>query len=330
MGVNFYTYGSEGKLFVPIEKWEHIEGSGGMVSPKVDTLSLRVWVSVINKALLCHSEHGFDAAFPYLKQLMDLLDKPVEASTLKEFCSKTKALSTDYASIVMDHEGCHDRLKKLIQQLLDDVKQANEEESRWRAFARLCRFYEGCIAIASPYWMQHGQMLWEYAAAYAGVAHGGLFGKSDDVDIHTYWWFDAVSWDVHLLDTKPCVQSVEHAKNFIGDSFRHVILSGSFGQDWDYSISNDTFWLIRSLTRRPTISHLWGLYGDYMAAREFGRNFNYFDRMDEEKIKAMTEPVKRIGIINAFRNDAYVLELDSVPKEAETVWKDMWERGFKS
>ena len=93
MGVNFYTYGSEGKLFVPIEKWEHIEGSGGMVSPKVDTLSLRVWVSVINKALLCHSEHGFDAAFPYLKQLMDLLDKPVEASTLKEFCNKTKALS---------------------------------------------------------------------------------------------------------------------------------------------------------------------------------------------------------------------------------------------
>lgn len=330
MGVNFYADSSEGKLFIPIEKWEHIEGLGGMVSPKVDMLSARVWVEIINKALLCHSEHGFDAAFPYLKPLMDLLDKPVGASTLKEFCSRTKALSTDYAMIVTDHKGCHDRLKKLIQQLLDDAKYADTNEDNWRTFARLCRFYDGCIAIASPYWLQHGKMLWEYVAAYAGVAHRDLLSKSDNVDIHTYWWFDAVSWDVSLLDTKLCAQSVEHAKNFIGDSFRHVILSGSFGQDWDYFISNDTFWLIRSLTRRPTISHLWGLYGDFMAARKFGRNFNYFDMQNPEEIKVMTETVKRIGIINAFRNDAYILELDSVPKNAEIVWKDMWERGFKS
>lgn len=46
MGVNFYADSSEGKLFIPIEKWEHIEGSGGMVSPKVDLLSARVWVDV--------------------------------------------------------------------------------------------------------------------------------------------------------------------------------------------------------------------------------------------------------------------------------------------
>ena len=326
MGVSFYPYGSEGKLFVPIEKWEHIEGPGGMVSPKVDTLSFRVWVSVINKSLLCDSEHGFDAAFPYLKQLMDVLDKPAEASTLKEFCSKTKALSTDYASIVMDHEGCHIRLKKLIQQLLDDVRQADTAESRWRAFARLCRFYEGCVAIASPYWMQHGQMLWEYVAAFSGVAHRDLQGKSDEADIHSYWWFDAVSWDVSLLDTKLCAQSVEHAKNFIGSSFQHVELAGSFGRDWDYFVSNNTLWLIRCLTRRPTISHLWGLYGDAFCARKFGRNLLFFNQPEPDEIKTMMEPVKRIGIINAFRNDAYVLELDSVSKHAETVCEDMWKQ----
>lgn len=326
MGVSFYPYGSEGKLFVPIEKWEHIEGPGGMVSPKVDTLSFRVWVNVINKSLLCDSEHGFDAAFPYLKPLMDLLDKPAEASTLKEFCSKTKALSTDYASIVMDHEGCHIRLKKLIQQLLDDVRQADTAESRWRAFARLCRFYEGCVAIASPYWVQHGKMLWEYAAAYAGVARGDLFGKSDNVDIHTYWWFDAVSWDVHLLDTKLCAQSVDNAKHFVGPLFQPVCIAGSFGQDWDYFISNDTFWLIRSLTRRPTILHLWGLYGDAFCARKFGRNLLFFNQPVPDEIKAMMEPVKRIGIINVFRNDAYVLELDSVSKNAEIVCEDIWKQ----
>lgn len=326
MGVSFYTYGSEGKLFVPIEKWEHIEGPGGMVSPKVDTLSFRVWVNVINKSLLCDSEHGLDAAFPYLKQLMDLLDKPAEASTLKEFCSKTKALSTDYASIVMDHEGCHTRLKKLIQQLLDDVRQADTAESRWQAFARLCRFYEGCVAIASPYWMQHGQMLWEYVAAYSGVAHRDWFGKSDDVDIHSYWWFDAVSWDVHLLDTKLCAQSVDNARHFVGSLFQPVCMAGSFGQDWDYFVSNDTFWLIRSLTRRPTISHLWGLYGDAFCARKFGRNLLFFNQPEPDEIKAMMEPVTRIGIINAFRNDAYVLELDSVSKNAEIVCEDIWKQ----
>lgn len=326
MGVSFYTYGSEGKLFVPIEKWEHIEGPGGVVSPKVDTLSFRVWVNVINKSLLCDSEHGFDAAFPYLKQLMDVLDKPAEASTLKEFCSKTKVLSTDYASIVMDHEGCHTRLKKLIQQLLDDVRQADTAESRWRAFARLCRFYEGCVAIASPYWMQHGKMLWEYAAAYAGVARGDLFGKSDNVDIHSYWWFDAVSWDVHLLDTKLCAQSVDNAKHFIGSSFQHVELAGSFGQDWDYFVSDNTFWLVRCLTRRPTISHLRGLYGDAFCARKFGRNLLFFNQPEPDEIKAMMESVKRIGIINAFRNDVYVLELDSVSKNAEIVCEDKWKQ----
>lgn len=153
MGVSFYTYGREGKPFVPIEKWTHLEGPGGVTDTKVDALSFRVWVNMISKALLCDSEQGFDAAFPYLKQLMDLLDKPADAATLKEFCSGTKVLSTDYALIVTDHEICHTRLKKLIQQLLDDVRQADTAESRWRAFARLCRFYEGCIAIASPYWM---------------------------------------------------------------------------------------------------------------------------------------------------------------------------------
>lgn len=324
MGVSFYPYGSEGKLFVPIEKWEHIEGPGGMVSPKVDTLSFRVWVSVINKSLLCDSEHGFDAAFPYLKQLMDVLDKPAEASTLKEFCSRTKALSTDYASIVMDHEGCHVRLKKLIQQLLDDAKYADTNEDNWRAFARLCRFYEGCIAIASPYWMQHGQMLWEYVAAFSGVAHRDLQGKSDDADIHSYWWFDVVSWDVSLLDTKLCAQSVKHAKNFIGNSFQHVELAGSFGRDWDYFVSDNTLWLVRCLTRRPTISHLWGLYGDAFCARKFGRNLLFFNQPAPDVIKSLMEPVKRIGIINAFRNDAYVLELDSVSKHAEIVCEDMW------
>lgn len=326
MGVSFYTYGREGKQFVPIEKWEHIEGPGGVTDTKVDMLSARVWVNVINKALLCHSEYGFDAAFPYLKPLMDLLDKPVDAATLKEFCSRTKVLSTDYALIMTDHDGCHARLKKLIQQLLDDIKQANDDKSRWRAFARLCRFYEGCIAIAYPYWMQHGQMLWEYVAAYSGVAHRDLQGRSDDADIHSYWWFDAVSWDVSLLDTKLCAQSVEHAKHFIGSSFQHVELAGSFGQDWDYFISDDTFWLIRSLTRRPTISHLWGLYGDAFCARNFGRNLLFFNQPEPDEIKAMMEPVKRVGIINAFRNDAYVLELDSVSKDAEIVCEDMWKQ----
>ena len=41
---------------------------------------------------------------------------------------------------------------------------------------------------------------------------------------------------------------------------------------------------------------------------------------------SVTEPVKRIGIINAFRNDAYVLELDSVSKNAEIVCEDMWKQ----
>lgn len=226
MGVSFYTYGREGKPFVSIEKWTRLEGPGGVADTKVDALSFRVWVNMINKALLCDSEHGFGAAFPYLKPLMDLLDKPVDAATLKEFCSKTKALSTDYVSIVMDHEGCHTRLKKLIQQLLDDVRQADTAESRWRAFARLCRFYEGCIAIASPYWMQHGQMLWEYVAAYSGVAHRDLQGRADDADIHSYWWFDAVSWDVSLLDTKLCAQSVDNARHFIGPLFQPVCMPG--------------------------------------------------------------------------------------------------------
>ena len=217
-------------------------------------------------------------------------------------------------------------LQQLIQQLLDDIKQANEEESRWRAFARLCRFYEGCIAIASPYWMQHGQMLWEYVAAFSGVAHRDLLGRSDDADIHSYWWFDAVSWDVSLLDTKLCAQSVKHAKNFIGDSFQHVELAGSFGQDWDYFVSDNTLWLVRCLTRRPTISHLWGLYGDAVCARKFGRNLLFFNQPEPDEIKTMMEPVKRIGIINAFRNDAYVLELDSVSKDAEIVCEDMWKQ----
>lgn len=100
MGVSFYTYGREGKLFVPIEKWTHLEGSGGVTDTKVDALNVRVWVNMINKALLCDSEHGFDTAFPYLKPLMDLLDKPVDAADLKEFCSRTKVLSTDYALIM--------------------------------------------------------------------------------------------------------------------------------------------------------------------------------------------------------------------------------------
>ena len=326
MGVSFYTYGREGKLFIPIEKWTHLEGPGGVADTKVDALSVRVWVNMINKALLCDSEHGFDVAFPYLKPLMDLLDKPVDAATLKEFCSKTKVLSTDYGLIVTDHKGCHARLKKLIQQLLDDVKQADAKESRWRAFARLCRFYEGCVAIASPYWMQHGQMLWEYVAAYSGVAHRDWFGKSDDVDIHTYWWFDAVSWDVHLLDTKLCAQSVDNAKHFVGSLFQHVELAGSFGRDWDYFVSNNTLWLIRCLTRRPTISHLWGLYGDAVCARKFGRNLLFFNQSEPDEIRAMMEPVKRIGIINAFRNDAYVLELDSVSKNAEIVCEDIWKQ----
>lgn len=326
MGVSFYTYGREGKPFVPIEKWTHLEGPGGVADTKVDALSFRVWVNMINKALLCDSEHGFDAAFPYLKPLMDLLDKPAEESTLREFCSRTKVLSTDYTLIMTDHAGCHARLKKLIQQLLDDVKHVDEEESRWRAFARLFRFYEGCIAIASPYWMQHGQMLWEYVAAFSGVAHRDLQGKSDDTDIHSYWWFDAVSWDVRLLDTKLCAQSVKHAKNFIGNSFQHVELAGSFGRDWDYFVSDSTLWLIRCLTRRPTISHLWGLYGDAFCARKFGRNLLFFNQPAPDVIKSLMEPVKRIGIINAFRNDAYVLELDSVSKDAETVCEDLWKQ----
>lgn len=324
MSANFYADSREGKQFVPIEKWEHIEGLGGVTDTKVDMLSAWVWVDIINKALLCHSEHGFDAAFPYLKPLMDLLDEPVDAATLKEFCSGTKVLSTDYTLIMTDHKGCHDRLKKLIQQLLDDAKYADTEEDNWKTFARLCRFYEGCIAIASSYWMQHGQMLWEYVAAYSGVAHRDLLGKSDDADIHAYWWFDAVSWDVSLLDTKLCAQSVRHAKHFIGSSFQHVELAGSFGQDWDYFISDNTLWLIRSLTRRPTISHLWGLYGDAVCARKFGRNLLFFNQPAPDVIKFLMEPVKRIGIINAFRNDAYVLELDSVSKDAEIVCEDMW------
>lgn len=330
MGVNFYANSQDGKPFVPIEKWKCIEGPGGALNPKVDMLSARVWVDVINKALLCHSEYGFDGAFPYLKPLMELLDKPADTGTLDEFCSRTKALSTDNALIMTDHMGCHDRLRKLIQQLLDDAKYADTEEDNWRTFARLCKFYQDCIAIVSSYWLQHGQMLWEYVAVYAGVAHRDLQGRSDNMDIHTYWWFDAVSWDVFLLDTKLLAQSVEHAKQFIGPSFQHVVMSESFGQDWDYFISDNTFWLVRSLTRRPTISHLWGLYGDFMAARNAGRNFNYFDMMDGKTIKAMTEPVKRIGIINAFKNEAYLLELDSVPKNAEIVWNDMWKEGDES
>lgn len=43
-------------------------------------------------------------------------------------------------------------------------------------------------------------------------------------------------------------------------------------------------------------------------------------------IKSLMEPVKRIGIINAFRNDAYVLELDSVSKDAEIVCEDIWKQ----
>ena len=156
MSANFYADSREGKRFVPIEKWEHIEGPGGVTDTKVDMLSARVWVNVINKALLCDSKHGFDAAFPYLKPLMDLLDEPVDAATLKEFCRRTKVLSTDYALIMTDHAGGHDRPQKLIPQLLDDVKHVDEEESLWPAFARLCRFYEGCVSIVSPYWMQHG------------------------------------------------------------------------------------------------------------------------------------------------------------------------------
>ena len=326
MGVSFYTYGREGKPFVPIEKWTYLEGPGGVTDTKVDALSVRVWVNMISKALLCDSKQGFDAAFPYLKPLMDLLDEPADAADLKEFCSRTKVLSTDYALIVTDHAGCHDRLKKLIQQLLDDVRQADTAESRWQAFARLCRFYEGCVAIASPYWMQHGQMLWEYVAAYSGVAHRDWFGKSDNVDIHTYWWFDAVSWDVHLLDTKLCAQSVDNARHFVGSLFQPVCMAGSFGQDWDYFVSNNTLWLVRCLTRRPTISHLWGLYGDAVCARKFGRNLLFFDQPAPDVIKSLMEPVKRIGIINAFRNDAYVLELDSVSKNAEIVCEDIWKQ----
>lgn len=47
MGVNFYANSRRGKPFVPIEKWTHLEGPGGIVNTKVDTLSARVWVELI-------------------------------------------------------------------------------------------------------------------------------------------------------------------------------------------------------------------------------------------------------------------------------------------
>lgn len=80
------------------------------------------------------------------------------------------------------------------------------------------------------------------------------------------------------------------------------------------------------LTRRPMISHLWGLYGDAFCARKFGRNLLFFNQPAPDVIKSLMEPVKRIGIINAFRNDAYVLELDSVSKDAEVVCEDIWKQ----
>lgn len=47
MGVNFYANSRRGKPFVPIEKWTHLEGPGGIVNTKVDTLSAQVWVELI-------------------------------------------------------------------------------------------------------------------------------------------------------------------------------------------------------------------------------------------------------------------------------------------
>lgn len=41
MGVSFYTYGREGKMFVPIEKWTHLEGSGGVDNINLDNINLR-------------------------------------------------------------------------------------------------------------------------------------------------------------------------------------------------------------------------------------------------------------------------------------------------
>lgn len=317
MGVNFYANSREGKPFVPIEKWTHLEGSGGIVDAKVDTLSARVWVELINKALLCESEKGFTEAFPYFESLMDMLSRPVEKSTLDEFCNRLKSLPMDYMLVLTDHAGTHARLKRLIQQLLTDMRQADTEDARWRAFARWCRFYMDCVNGASSNWLSHGCMLWEYVAAYAGLGDRNLQNP-------VQWWYESVARSICSLDTGLCADALAHAKYFIGPSFQHMMLFGSFGQDKDDFISDNTLWRVRCLTRRPTISHLWGLYGDAICAREFGQHLLFFNQPEPEEIKAMMEPVTRIGIINAFRNDAYVLELDSVSKDAEVVCTSMW------
>ena len=57
-----------------------------------------------------------------------------------------------------------------------------------------------------------------------------------------------------------------------------------------------------------------------------GAIFCFFNQPEPDEIKVMMEPVKRIGIINAFRNDAYVRELDSVSKDAEIVCEDLWKQ----
>ena len=54
--------------------------------------------------------------------------------------------------------------------------------------------------------------------------------------------------------------------------------------------------------------------------------FCFFNQPAQDVIKSLVESVKRIGIVNAFRNDAYVLELDSVSKNAEIVCGDMWKQ----
>ena len=45
-----------------------------------------------------------------------------------------------------------------------------------------------------------------------------------------------------------------------------------------------------------------------------------------DSMKVLMEQVKSIGMNNAFRNDAYVLELDSVSKHAEIVCEDIWKQ----
>ena len=301
------------KKLLDVKHWVHLEGPdfGLKIKPNVYTsMSLS---SYVNAALSYRAGWPWSRLFANLHGMIQFLSEPEsywkQVPTGETFLGSSGFVGgwmQDNIAIFDGSSGfraeCHDKLLDILNTVINRSEET--VDAFWKKIIAMDALNKSCMRntvaqnkqeVTSKYWQ------WEYLYCvlfkYAGsVLRDDVDGKSVPKEAPT------------------TIQKLfDRVTGFIPVDCEPALLNGSMDDACIYFIYDKTFWQIRVLENRPNINHFWSLYGDFSMGQKFGGNYGEDDSLLIDRLTV----IERLGIVNPEKDDAYVICMPDIPKEAK-------------